>query len=321
MGRHRLTLQREDIRSAAAVTAALPRRVEAAGISYSGDTDTLYVLADRRRLVALSLMRPYEMKVPSLGLCQFTRIVLSLDEPERFCAALSSKLEAEITRDDSTAGAAAASARANTTGSTAFAFPIGALDSAITASISAVSVNPVPTAAAPLAAESPQSHCAGAVSHDAYGLRALQDAETHETDDEEALRLIELVKRYGGFTAVAGIDLAVRRGEVLAFLGTNGAGKSSTIRMAAGLLRPTAGRVLVEGRDLWAEGAPVRRLLGYVPDVPLLHESLTAREFLWMMAGLYGLPEAEGRQRAAELLAQMGLERWRDTRSAPSRWA
>jgi len=56
----------------------------------------------------------------------------------------------------------------------------------------------------------------------------------------------------------------------------------------------------------------VRRLLGYVPDVPLLHESLTAREFLWLMAGLYGLPEAEGRRRAEELLAQVGLERWGD---------
>lgn len=56
----------------------------------------------------------------------------------------------------------------------------------------------------------------------------------------------------------------------------------------------------------------MRRLLGYVPDVPLLHESLTAREFLWLMAGLYGLPEAEGRRRAEELLAQVGLERWGD---------
>lgn len=188
MGRHRVALRREDICEAAPERAPLPRGVNPAGISYRSHTDTLYVLADQRRLVSLVLARPYEMKVPNQGLCQFTRVVLSLDEPNRFCATLAGPRTATPELE----GAAAAA-----------------------------------PAAAP--------HPPGAGAQDGHG--------------DEALRLVGLVKRYGNFTAVAGIDLAVRRGEVIAFLGANGAGKSTTIRMATGLLQPTAGRVLVEGRD------------------------------------------------------------------------
>lgn len=255
MGRHRLAVDRADVVSAQMANPEL-RGTDHAGVLYGSRTDTLYLVADHRRLVALHLARPYAMKVPGHGICQFTRIVLSLDEPERFLAA--------IRRQEGGPGEGAAGPPAR--GGAAL------VDRAA-----------VQTAAAPR----PES---GA----------------------PALRLQGLVKRFGGFTAVRGVDLTVHYGEILAFLGSNGAGKSTTIRMATGLMRPSAGRVLVEGRDLWAEGAPVRRLLGYVPDVPLLHESLTAREFLWLMAGLYGLPEAQGRARAEELLAQVGLERWGD---------
>lgn len=127
-----------------------------------------------------------------------------------------------------------------------------------------------------------------------------------------AVRLEGLVKRYGDFTAVQGLNLTVEPGEVVGFLGSNGAGKTTTIKMMTGLLRPTAGRVLIAGRDVWAEGPQARRLLGYVPDVPLLHEQLTAREFLWLMAGLYDMEKAEGRRRADELLQMLGLERFAD---------
>lgn len=123
---------------------------------------------------------------------------------------------------------------------------------------------------------------------------------------------MQLHRRYGDFVAVHPLSLSVAPGEILAFLGSNGAGKTTTVKMIMGLLRPTGGRVEVSGRDLWAEGAPVRRLIGYVPDLPLLYEGLTAREYLWLVAGLYGLDEAAARPRAAELLYQLKLERWQD---------
>lgn len=122
-----------------------------------------------------------------------------------------------------------------------------------------------------------------------------------------AVVLDGLSKRFGSFEAVRSLHLQVAPGEVVAFLGTNGAGKTTTMRMMTGLLRPSAGRVLVDGHDVWLEGAAARRLIGYVPDVPLLYDGLTAREFLWLMAGLYGLPPAEGRQRTEELLTFVGL--------------
>ncbi|WP_374712861.1 ABC transporter ATP-binding protein [Symbiobacterium terraclitae] len=344
MGRHRLALRREDICGAAPWKAPLPRGVEASGISYRTDTDTLYVLADRRRLVALTLARPYETKVPDRGLCQFTRVVLSLDEPDRFCAALAApqvpgREPREPTPVPSATAAAVPSATApearessgyrtsgpspgvSTTEDPSTPPEAPPVTAGPNPEVPDRATHAAPTPAGlqrptpPLTGVTPPAAVPAAApraAHECHREEALCPIGMVKRNDDEALRLVGLVKRYGDFTAVAGIDLSVRRGEVLAFLGSNGAGKSTTIRMATGLLRPTAGRVLVEGRDLWAEGGPVRRLLGYVPDVPLLHESLTAREFLWMMAGLYGLPETEGRRRAEELLAQVGLTRWGD---------
>jgi ABC-2 type transport system ATP-binding protein len=117
-----------------------------------------------------------------------------------------------------------------------------------------------------------------------------------------------LTRRYGDFVAVDDIDLEVRPGEILAFLGSNGAGKTTTIKMIVGLLRPTSGHVEVRGQDVWKSGSTARRTLGYVPDVPLLHEGLTARQFLWLIGGLYELPHAIVRARTEELLRFLAME-------------
>lgn len=127
-----------------------------------------------------------------------------------------------------------------------------------------------------------------------------------------AFQLTGLCRRFGDFPAVQNLTFSVAPGEILAFLGSNGAGKTTTIRMMVGLLRPSNGQVLIQGRDLWAEGAAVRRLVGYVPDAPLLYDGLTAREYLWLVAGLYNMSRAEGRQRTDELLAMLKLERFSD---------
>ena len=77
-----------------------------------------------------------------------------------------------------------------------------------------------------------------------------------------------LTKRYGDFTAVAGIDLRIDRGRIFGLLGPNGAGKTTTLRMIAGILKPDAGRVVVGGHDNVTEPVAARSILGFVPDRP-----------------------------------------------------
>jgi len=114
-----------------------------------------------------------------------------------------------------------------------------------------------------------------------------------------AIEVQGLTKCFGDFVAVDRLSLRVAPGEIFAFLGSNGAGKSTTIKMLVGLLRPTSGRVLIYGEDPW-EDLKARRLVGYVPDAPMLYENLTAQEHLWLIGGLYDMPEAEARRRALE---------------------
>lgn len=123
-----------------------------------------------------------------------------------------------------------------------------------------------------------------------------------------AILLEDLRKNYGSFEAVKGLNIAVQPGEIFAFLGANGAGKTTTMKMMVGILPPTAGRVLIAGHDVWRQPRQAKRAIGYVPDTPILHELLTAQEFLWFMADLYSMTRSQGKARAAELLELMGLE-------------
>ena len=126
------------------------------------------------------------------------------------------------------------------------------------------------------------------------------------------IRLTSLTKKYGSFTAVAGIDLEVPRGELFGFLGPNGAGKTTTLRMIAGILRPTAGRVEIAGVDIVANPIAAKSKLGFIPDRPFIYEKLTGSEFLRFVAGLYDQSGADVERRARELLALFDLEEWRD---------
>jgi len=121
-----------------------------------------------------------------------------------------------------------------------------------------------------------------------------------------------LVKRYGTFTAVDGVSLEVRPGQIHGFLGPNGAGKTTTIRMIAGLLKPTAGHILVNGHDLAVSPEAAKSSLGFIPDRPFIYEKLTAGEFLTFHAGLYGIADAGIDDRIREMLDLFELGRWRD---------
>ena len=121
------------------------------------------------------------------------------------------------------------------------------------------------------------------------------------------IRVDAVQKRYGKFQAVHPLDLHVRPGEVFGFLGPNGAGKTTTIRMLAGVLQPTAGRILIDGVDIVTDPVEARRRIGYIPDRPYLYDKLTAREFLAFVGGIYGLPARESRERGDHLLEEVDL--------------
>jgi ABC-2 type transport system ATP-binding protein len=124
------------------------------------------------------------------------------------------------------------------------------------------------------------------------------------------IKVEALVKRYGTFTAVDGVSLAVEPGEIHGFLGPNGAGKTTTIRMIAGLLKPTGGHITINGHDLGREPEAAKASLGFIPDRPFIYEKLTAREFLRFHGGLYGMTDAAVEERATEMLELFELGRW-----------
>ncbi|HZJ16501.1 MAG TPA: ABC transporter ATP-binding protein [Chthoniobacteraceae bacterium] len=103
------------------------------------------------------------------------------------------------------------------------------------------------------------------------------------------IRATSLAKHFGSLRAVDGIDLDIAQGEFFAFLGPNAAGKTTTIKMLAGLLRPTVGRVEIGGVDIQAEPERAKSLLAYVPDFPFLYDKLTSTEFVQFVGELYAM--------------------------------
>jgi ABC-2 type transport system ATP-binding protein len=98
---------------------------------------------------------------------------------------------------------------------------------------------------------------------------------------------------YGNRIAVDQLDLTVAKGELLALLGHNGAGKTTSLKMLVGLLRPTSGNVIVNGYQVASDHREASKLIGYVPDQPYLYEKLSGREFLAFVGEMYGLSSAE----------------------------
>jgi ABC-2 type transport system ATP-binding protein len=128
------------------------------------------------------------------------------------------------------------------------------------------------------------------------------------------IRTEQLSHSYGEKVALQSLDLNVDGGEVLGLLGPNGAGKSTTVKILTGLLRPSAGRALVAGFDIVQQPLEAKQRLGYVPEQPVLYETLSASEFLDVVSALHHLDTGLSRQRRDELLDLLGLGEARDQR-------
>jgi ABC-2 type transport system ATP-binding protein len=124
---------------------------------------------------------------------------------------------------------------------------------------------------------------------------------------EPAIAVHALRKSFGAKEAVAGIELEIAAGSLAGLVGPNGAGKTTSLSMMTGLLRPDGGQVLVNGLDVWADPAAAKAVIGVVPSEARLFERLSGEELLEYSGRLRGLPAAEARQRAAQLLDVLDL--------------
>jgi ABC-2 type transport system ATP-binding protein len=124
---------------------------------------------------------------------------------------------------------------------------------------------------------------------------------------ENAIEVRSLTRRFGAFTAVEALSFSVRRGEIFGFLGSNGAGKSTTIRMLCGLLRPTSGTAAVGGIDVAADPEAVKRRIGYMSQRFSLYELLTVDQNIRFYGGIYGLDAARLAARRHFVLEMAGL--------------
>jgi len=146
--------------------------------------------------------------------------------------------------------------------------------------------------------------------------------ELRETMGEEVIVARDLRKSFGDFHAVDGISFEVKRGEIFGFLGANGAGKTTAMRMLTGLSKPTSGEGRVAGYDITREAEQVKKHIGYMSQRFSLYEDLRVWENLRLYGGIYGMSQRLIRERTDQLLTSLSFEARRDTlvRDLPLGW-
>src|SRR3989475_6596390 len=132
----------------------------------------------------------------------------------------------------------------------------------------------------------------------------------------DAIRVKDLTRRFGGFVAVDHRPFDVRQGEIFGFLGSNGAGKSTTIRMLCGLLAPTSGTAFVDGVDVSRDPEGVKRRIGYMSQRFSLYERLTVDQNVRFFGGIYGLDGAQLEARRRFVIEMAGLQGREHTRTS-----
>jgi ABC transporter, ATP binding/permease protein len=147
-------------------------------------------------------------------------------------------------------------------------------------------------------------------------------SELRETMGEAVIIARDLRKSFGDFHAVDGISFEVKRGEIFGFLGANGAGKTTAMRMLTGLSKPTSGEGCVAGYDITREAEQVKKHIGYMSQRFSLYEDLRVWENLRLYGGIYGMSQRLIRERTDQLLTSLSFEARRDTlvRDLPLGW-
>ena len=141
-------------------------------------------------------------------------------------------------------------------------------------------------------------------------------------DKEIVISVKDLTKKFGSFTAVDHITLQVRRGEIFGFLGANGAGKTTAMRMLCGLSFPTSGSGTVAGYDIFRQAEEIKRHIGYMSQKFSLYENLTVWENLNLFATIYGMNAKSIREKADAAFRALGMESMRNVlvREIPLGW-
>ena len=129
------------------------------------------------------------------------------------------------------------------------------------------------------------------------------------------LKITNLTKSFGSFTAVDNISLTVDSGDLYGFLGPNGAGKTTTIKIITGLYSQTSGTVEVNGINIQKDHRSAKKIIGYIPDQPFLYEKLTGKEFLYFSGGLYEIPKQKLTDKITEVIELLNIGDWVDKRT------
>lgn len=139
---------------------------------------------------------------------------------------------------------------------------------------------------------------------------------------ETVIKVENLIKRFGNFTAVDNISFEVKKGEIFGFLGANGAGKTTAMRMLCGLSKPSSGKAIVAGFDVDKDAEEIKKRIGYMSQKFSLYEDLKVWENIKLFAGIYGVKKTDIKAKTDELLRELGFESERETyvKALPLGW-
>jgi len=131
--------------------------------------------------------------------------------------------------------------------------------------------------------------------------------------NDTVIHVRDMVKKFGSFVANDHLNFDVFKGEIFGFLGANGAGKTTAMRILCGLSKPTSGEISIAGLDVYKKAEAIKKRIGYMSQKFSLYEDLTVAENMELYGGIYGMTKNEIRQRSHDMLNELGLENRRDT--------